>query len=70
MNSVSVNNVSLSASENDIREFFSFTGDIECIDLQRLVAHNSFTYPFLSMSYLSHVGILNFVMNASNIMTP
>ncbi|KAF1002947.1 binding partner of ACD11 1-like [Apium graveolens] len=31
---VSVNNVSLSASEHDIKEFFSFSGDIEYVDLR------------------------------------
>jgi RNA recognition motif-containing protein len=34
---VKVTNVSLSASEQDIREFFSFSGEIEYIDIQRLV---------------------------------
>ncbi|PWA64513.1 binding partner of acd11 1 [Artemisia annua] len=32
---VKVTNVSLSASEQDIREFFSFSGEIEYIDIQR-----------------------------------
>ncbi|XP_071732139.1 binding partner of ACD11 1-like [Rutidosis leptorrhynchoides] len=31
---VKVNNVSLSASEQDIKEFFSFSGEIEYIDIQ------------------------------------
>ncbi|XP_017248376.1 binding partner of ACD11 1 [Daucus carota subsp. sativus] len=31
---VSVSNVSLSASEHDIKEFFSFSGDIEYVDLR------------------------------------
>ena len=30
-------NVSLGASEQDIKEFFSFSGEIEHIELQRLV---------------------------------
>lgn len=49
---MSVNNVSLSASENDIKEFFSFSGEIECIDWQRLVGHNSFGYLVCAWSYL------------------
>lgn len=32
-----VSNVSLSASEEDIREFFSFSGEIEYVEMQRLV---------------------------------
>ncbi|XP_074368012.1 binding partner of ACD11 1-like isoform X1 [Apium graveolens] len=42
--SVSVNNVSLTASENDIREFFSFSGDIECIDLQSDTQRSQMAY--------------------------
>ncbi|RWW40076.1 hypothetical protein BHE74_00054574, partial [Ensete ventricosum] len=34
---VKVGDVSLSASEQDIREFFSFSGDIEYIEMQRFV---------------------------------
>lgn len=32
-----VSNVSLGASEQDIKEFFSFSGEIEHVDIQRLV---------------------------------
>lgn len=32
-----VSNVSLGASERDIKEFFSFSGDIEYVEMQRLV---------------------------------
>lgn len=32
-----VNNVSLSASEQDIKEFFSFSGEIEYIEMQRCI---------------------------------
>lgn len=34
---VKVSNVSLGATEQDIKEFFSFSGDIECVEMQRLV---------------------------------
>lgn len=34
---VKISNVSLGASEQDIREFFSFSGDIEYVEMQRLV---------------------------------
>ena len=34
---VKVSNVSLGASEQDIKEFFSFSGEIEYVDIQRLV---------------------------------
>lgn len=34
---VKVSNVSLGASERDIKEFFSFSGDIEYVEMQRLV---------------------------------
>lgn len=33
---VKVSNVSLGASEWDIKEFFSFSGDIEYVEMQRL----------------------------------
>lgn len=32
-----VSNVSLGASEQDIKEFFSFSGDIEYVEMMRLV---------------------------------
>ena len=34
---VKVSNVSLGASERDIKEFFSFSGDIEYVEMRRLV---------------------------------
>jgi hypothetical protein len=37
---VKVHNVSLSASEQDISEFFSFSGDIVYVELQRLVPYD------------------------------
>lgn len=66
---VSVNNVSLSASENDIKEFFSFSGDIEYVELRRLVAQNSAiiisTY-FLTLAIQQNSGnALVFLMNLS-----
>lgn len=36
---VKVSNVSLSATEQDMKEFFSFSGDIEHIEMQRSVAY-------------------------------
>lgn len=33
---VKVSNVSLGATERDIKEFFSFSGDIEYVEMQRL----------------------------------
>lgn len=38
---VKVSNVSLGASLQDIQEFFSFSGDIEYVEMQRLVCDNS-----------------------------
>lgn len=34
---VKVSNVSLGATEQDIKEFFSFSGDIEYVELRRSV---------------------------------
>lgn len=36
MASVKVSNVSLGATEQDLKEFFSFSGDIECVEVKRL----------------------------------
>lgn len=44
--SVKVSNLSLSASELDIKEFFSFSGDIEHVEMQRLA------FIFLDAYYL------------------
>ena len=48
---VKVSNVSLGASERDIKEFFSFSGDIEYVEMRRLV-YESFQLfpPSLSLS--------------------
>lgn len=35
---VKVSNVSLSATMQDIKEFFSFSGDIEYVEMQRFVS--------------------------------
>jgi len=37
---VKVHNVSLKASEQDISEFFSFSGEIIHVELQRLVSYH------------------------------
>lgn len=37
MKTVKVSNLSLSATEKDIKEFFSFSGDIEHVELKRFV---------------------------------
>ena len=37
---VKISNISLAASERDIREFFSFSGDIQYIEMQRSVYLN------------------------------
>jgi len=50
---VRVSNVSLGASERDIREFFSFSGDIEYVEMQRLVPSS------LSLSLSLSFGLLN-----------
>lgn len=34
---IKVSNVSLGASEQDLKEFFSFSGDIEYVEMQRSV---------------------------------
>jgi hypothetical protein len=46
---VKVHNVSLNASEQDISEFFSFSGDIVHVELQRLVP-----YDLHDISYTKH----------------
>ena len=50
---VKVSNVSLGASERDIKEFFSFSGDIEYVEMRRLV-YESFQLfpPSLSLSLI------------------
>jgi len=35
---IKVGNVSLGASEQDLKEFFSFSGDIEYVEMQRSVS--------------------------------
>jgi hypothetical protein len=40
---VKISNISLAASERDIREFFSFSGDIQYIEMQRSV-HLNYIY--------------------------
>lgn len=35
---IKVDNVSLGASEQDLKEFFSFSGDIEYVEMQRSVS--------------------------------
>lgn len=37
VNTIKVSNVSLGASEQDIKEFFSFSGDIEYVEMKRSV---------------------------------
>lgn len=52
---VKVSNVSLGASERDIKEFFSFSGDIEYVEMRRLVYESVQLFPpplYLSLSYL------------------
>ena len=56
---VKVSNVSLGASERDIKEFFSFSGDIEYVEMRRLVYESFQLFPpslslslSLSLSYL------------------
>lgn len=39
-----VSNVSLGAKEQDIKEFFSFSGDIEFVEMRRLVSFEHSTY--------------------------
>lgn len=41
---VKVSNVSIGASEHDIKEFFSFSGDIAYIELRRLVSEILFVH--------------------------
>lgn len=36
---VRVNNVSLAASEEDVKEFFSFSGEIHFVEMQRSAHH-------------------------------
>ena len=42
---VKVSNVSLGASERDIKEFFSFSGDIEYVEMRRLVYESVQLFP-------------------------
>lgn len=52
---MTVSNVSLGASEQDIKEFFSFSGEIEYVEMQRSVAQNSlfslWLIHYLSVAY-------------------
>jgi len=50
---VKVSNVSLGASERDIKEFFSFSGKIEYVEMQRLVCINNLDL-YLHFSYLCY----------------
>lgn len=45
---VKISNISLAASEQDIREFFSFSGDIQYLEMQRL-------FSFLFSSFCVHL---------------
>ena len=62
---VKVSNVSLGASERDIKEFFSFSGDIEYVEMRRLV-YESFQLfpPSLSLS-LSLIWVYFYMNNQS-----
>ena len=48
-------NVSLGASEQDIKEFFSFSGDIEYVEMKRLTFQ-----PLPSVISLYCKGVMNF----------
>lgn len=61
---VKVSNVSLVASEIDIREFFSFSGDVEYVETRRL-----FPFPLITYLYLSsemRFGAWNLSQNMSH----
>ena len=52
---IKVHNVSLNTSEQDISEFFSFSGDIVYVELQRLVPYDL------------HHSMISFVQNTHNL---
>lgn len=41
-----VSNISLAASEQEIKEFFSFSGNIEYVEMQRLVIQSNSKFSF------------------------
>ena len=52
---VKVTNVSLSATVQDIKEFFSFSGDIEHVEMQRFVKFAKFIQLDHSFSFHAHI---------------
>jgi hypothetical protein len=57
---VKVTNVSLSATVQDIKEFFSFSGDIEHVEMQRFVKFAMFTQLDYFFSFHAHIGFKNY----------
>lgn len=57
---VKVSNLSLGASERDIKEFFSFSGEIEHVEMQRLaftfemLLSNVTFFPYLLCSFAGY----------------
>lgn len=49
---VKISNISLSASQRDIQEFFCFSGDIDYVEMQR-----SFFYPLFVPHVYVYLGI-------------
>jgi hypothetical protein len=50
--SVKVTNVSLTATVQDIKEFFSFSGDIEHVEMQRFVKLEETTIPIFHVKII------------------
>ncbi|XP_028083947.1 binding partner of ACD11 1-like [Camellia sinensis] len=50
---VKVSNISLATSEKDIKEFFSFSGDIQYVEMQRSAL---LTYPVLHVTFKESQG--------------
>ena len=49
---VKVSNVSLGASDQDLKEFFSFSGNIDYVEMRRLVCNKKKLALFLHFSYM------------------
>jgi RNA recognition motif-containing protein len=58
---VKVSNVSLGASERDLKEFFSFSGDIEYVEMKRYCAvHFHILSPTLSFIFLCCLNTISY----------
>ncbi|CAI8619936.1 unnamed protein product [Vicia faba] len=70
---VKVSNVTAAATENDIKEFFSFSGDIQYVELQRDTEHTKTAYVTFKNTQGADTAVLltgSNIANASVLITP